>query len=60
MADLDDNTQPARIAALPIEQQDIVRRYNRAKKRIREVKAKISLEKSFLRNQQMLIDGGGA
>jgi (p)ppGpp synthase/HD superfamily hydrolase len=50
LADLEDNTQPERIAALPPESRDIVKRYDRAKKVLLTVK----------RHKQMLIDGGGA
>lgn len=71
LADLDDNSDPERIACLPIEQQDIVKRYERARKVIlaaeadeRKVilaaKADEEARLAAIRHEQMLIDGGGA
>jgi (p)ppGpp synthase/HD superfamily hydrolase len=56
MAALIDNSDPIRIAALPIEQQDIVKRYERAKKFLRNVEK----QKRILQHEQILINGGGA
>jgi (p)ppGpp synthase/HD superfamily hydrolase len=50
LADLEDNMQPEIIAALPPESRDIVKRYERAKNRLLQVK----------RYKQILRDGGGA
>jgi GTP diphosphokinase / guanosine-3',5'-bis(diphosphate) 3'-diphosphatase len=50
LADVEDNSKPERIEALPPESRDIVKRYDRAKKVLLTVK----------RHKQMLIDGGGA
>jgi hypothetical protein len=58
--DLKDNSKPDRIAALPIESRDIVKRYDRAKKFLLNAKANEMAVLAEKRHQQMLIDGGGA
>lgn len=60
LADLQDNMQPERIAALPPEGRDILKRYNRALNFLREVIYKRDQELARQRHTQMLIDGGGA
>jgi len=59
LADLDDNMRPERILSLPIEMQDIVKRYERAKKYLEDSKAKEEEIRRQKREIQVGIDGWG-
>lgn len=60
LADLEDNMQPERIAALPIESRDIVKRYERAKKFLLAAKQAKETEQNRKQAQAIYENGGGA
>ena len=60
LADLEDNSAPERIACLPPEMRDIVKRYERAKAKLLRLKTLRREEQARRQHEAMLENGGGA